>query len=968
MNRPIITIIVFFLYALSFAQIPQPTPAPQRLQAKVTRDSLKTHSLVKKVPFKSIGPTVMSGRVVDIEGDPENPAHFYAAFASGGLWESKSNGISFEPLFDHEAVMSIGDIAVDWKHGGVLWVGTGENNSSRSSYSGTGIYKSIDNGKTWQQRGLAESHHIGRILIHPNNPDILWIAALGHLYSNNPERGVFKTTDGGQTWKKVLFLNDSTGAVDLAIDPRNPDVLYAAMWERSRRAWNFKESGNASGIYKSSNGGKSWQKLNTNESGFPTGSGVGRIGLAVSPSDPAIVYALLDNQFHRPKKDEPALTKAMLQKMDTNAFLKLKENDIDDFLDRYNFPIQFNADTLFQLIRSGTIQPQTLLEYLDDANARLFDTPVIGAELYRSADGGKTWKRTHNNYLDKMFYTFGYYFGNVRVSPNDPNKVYVLGVPIVVSEDGGKTFTSINQENLHVDNHALWIDPQNPKHLICGNDGGLNITFDGGNIWQKTNSIPVGQFYSVAVDMKKPFHVYGGLQDNGVWTGLSINKENRAWQASGRYPFKSIMGGDGMQIAIDTRDNNTVYTGFQFGNYFRINVKTGKTVSISPSHSLGERPLRFNWQTPIHLSKHNEDILYIGSQKLHRSMDRGKNWQTLSGDLTKGAKAGNVPYGTLTTIHESPLQFGLIYTGSDDGLIYVTRDGGRQWQRISDSLPQGYWISRVQASAFDTSVVYTSLNGYRRDNCRALIFRSANYGTTWRQIGKDLPDETVNVIKEDPVNPDILYVGTDHGLYVSLNKGASFMAFGEGLPDAPVHDLTVHPRDKKIVVATHGRSLYLADVAPLQALDSTLRRQPLHFFPLKTRHYGKRWGMHTYSWNFIVPPKINLVYYAREKGGATISLQSEQGKTIWTKETNSARGLNFVPYDLTLTKRAYSKRIKALQKEKRPKKIEPADNGKYYLLPGKYVFTIEQNGEKASQSFTMEAPKESARKKKKKTP
>ena len=958
----------FLLYTFGFAQFPAPTPAQVRLQAKMVRDSLKTHSFVKNVPFKSIGPTIMSGRVVDIEGDPENPAHFYAAFASGGLWESTTNGISFSSLFDRQAVMSIGDIAVDWKHGGTIWIGTGENNSSRSSYSGTGLYKSTDNGKTWQHRGLAESHHIGRIVLHPENPDILWVAALGHLYSNNSERGIFKTSDGGASWKKVLFLNDSTGAVDLVFDPQNPQILYAATWERSRRAWNFKESGSGSGIFKSIDGGETWKRINTKASGFPSGNGIGRIGLAISPSQPKTLYALLDNQFHRPQEDEPALTKTMLQKMDSNSFLKIKKDDLNDFLDRYNFPVKFNADTLFQLVRNTTIKPQTLLDYLEDANALLFNTPVIGAELYRSDDGGDSWKRTHTNYLDKMYYTFGYYFGNVRVIPDNPEKLYLLSVPIVVSEDGGKTFNSINRENLHVDNHALWIDPQNPDHLINGNDGGLNISFDGGKVWQKTNSIPVGQFYSVAVDMKKAFNVYGGLQDNGVWTGTSFNKENLAWQASGRYPFKSIMGGDGMQIAIDSRDNNTVYTGFQFGNYYRINVKSGKTISISPKHKLGQRPLRFNWQTPIHLSVHNQDILYIGSQKLHRSMDQGKSWKTISTDLTLGGKKGNVPYGTLTTIHESPLQFGLIYTGSDDGLIYVTQDGGRQWSRISDHLPQGFWVSRVQASAFDTSVVYASLNGYRFDNCRALVFRSADFGTTWKQIGTDLPNEAVNVIKEDPVNSDILYVGTDHGLYISLNKGQTFMAFSEGLPDAPVHDLVIHPRDKKVVVATHGRSLYLADVAQVQELNSQLIAKPLYFFPLKKMRYNKTWGTRTYSWNFIVPPKRKLVYFAKEEGKVRLSLQDKNGNTIWTKENLTDRGLNYFFYDLTLTKSAYLKLSKSLKKEKRPKRTKAADNGKYYLLPGKYFFVIEQNGKLAKQSFTMEAAPESARKKKKKIP
>jgi len=858
-----ISILISFAFAFTAqaqkSEIPY-TPAEKRLQAFAARQALKQRSLVKNLPFKSIGPTVMSGRSVDIDANPDDPTRFYVAYASGGLWFTDNNGITFRPLFDRQAVMTIGDIAIDWRHGGTIWVGTGANNSSRSSYSGTGIYKSTDQGKTWQHMGLAESHHIGRIVIHPDHPDIVWVAALGHLYSNNAERGVYKTTDGGKSWRNVLFINDSTGAIDLAIDPTNPDILYAAVWERSRRAWNFAEGGISSGIYKSMDGGENWTRISTPESGFPTDKGVGRIGLAVSPINPNIIYAFLDNQNRRPQEEEYALTKQKLRVMSKEEFLKINADDLNDFLDRYHFPIEFNADTLFQLIRQNKIKPVTLVEYLEDANAQLFDTPVIGAEVYRSDDGGLTWEKTHKDYLDKMVYTFGYYFGQIRVAPDDPEHLFLLGVPVVESVDGGKTFHSLNQENVHVDHHALWIHPRNAKHMILGNDGGINITYDGGKTWHKANTPPVGQFYTVAVDMAKPFNVYGGLQDNGVWYGPHTYKHSFSWQASGHYPYRPIMGGDGMQIAIDTRDNNTVYTGYQFGNYYRIDLKNRKEKYIAPKHPLGQRPYRFNWQTPIHLSVHNQDILYLGSQKLHRSMDKGEHWECISPDLTKGGKKGDVPYGTLTTIHESPLKFGLIYTGSDDGLIHVTKDGGVSWQRISDSLPQNFWVSRVQASAHDTATVYVSLNGYRWDNFDAFVFKSTDYGQTWQRIGLDLPAEPVNVIREDPANPQILYVGTDHGLYVSLDGGASFMAFDGGLPDAPVHDLVVHPRDKKLVAATHGRSLYLADVAQLQQLTAELLEKPLFVFKISPVTHSSNWGNRNYSWKFNDSPERPIVF------------------------------------------------------------------------------------------------------------
>ncbi len=974
MKRFIITLFLFPLLVLTaaFSQTDPvaPTPAQTRLKGFKQRQKLKQTSLVKNVPFRNIGPSVQSERVVDIEGNPGNADEFYVAYASGGVWHTTTNGIDFTPIFDCQPVLTIGDIAVDWKHGGTIWVGTGESNSSRSSYSGTGIYRSDDSGKTWQFCGLPETHHIGRIVIDPTDPNTLWVAAVGHLYSPNPQRGVYKTTDGGKTWRKVLYINENTGAIDLAIDPSNPEILYAAMWERWRRAWDFKGSGKGSGIFKSTDGGEHWVKLTTAKSGFPADSGVGRIGLAVSARNPNILYAFLDNQNHRPKEiGTLKISKTLLRKISIKDFLKLKPEELNAFLDYYDFPPEYTADTLFQLVRQGKIKPITLVEYLEDANTQLFETPVIGAEVYRSNDGGATWHKTHKNYLDKVVYSFGYYFGNIRIAPDNDGQIYVLGVPILYSDDGGKTFVSLVRENVHVDHHALWIDPHNGDHLIMGNDGGVNVSFDRGKTWFKANSPPVGQFYSVAVDMAKPYNVYGGLQDNGVWVGPSTHHESRAWQQTGHYAFKSIMGGDGMQVAVDTRDNKTVYTGYQFGSYYRVDRVTGKSKRITPKHKLGERPYRFNWETPVWLSRHNQDILYLGAQKVFRSLDKGEHWQAISGDLTKGGKKGNVPYGTLTTIHESPLKFGLIYAGSDDGLIWVTRDGGVNWQRISDSLPQDYWISRVWASKYKEGRVLVALNGYRWDHFQLLIYRSENYGQDWQHIGKDLPPEPVNVIKEDPVNEHVLYVGTDHGVYVSIDDGRHFMAFAHGLADAPVHDLVVHPREHDLVIATHGRSLFIANMNEVEKLTPELRAKSLFLFNLHDHKEQPSAGQRNYAWQFNKGDSLKIPFYCKSPGSVKIEIRGKKNYLLKTWQVPADSGLNYQFFDFSLKMPVLKHYLKNVLKEKeKAKKLIPRDNGLVYLPAGEYELTVEQGKTKVRGFFKIKPLPKKQRGKKKKTP
>ncbi|MCB0577585.1 MAG: glycosyl hydrolase, partial [Saprospiraceae bacterium] len=399
---------------------------------------------------------------------------FYVAYASGGLWYTESNGTRFEPLFDHEASMTIGDIAADWDHH-ILWVGTGEANSSRSSYAGTGMYRSSDGGKHWEWRGLPESHHIGRVVLHPTDTNTLWVAVLGHLYTDNPERGVYKTSDGGKTWNRTLFVNDSTGAVDLVLDPADPNTLYAATWERTRHAWDFKGAGEGSGIWKSTDGGVKWTRLNTPESGFPSGKNTGRIGLAAGRKGNAtVLYACVDNQNQKEKKlvlDTESLSKDQLREMDREAFMKLSDEKIAAYLKKYNFPEKYDAAKVRSLIDKGELKPQALVEYLEDANNNLFETDYIGAELYRSDDGGQHWKRTHDEPLEQMFYTYGYYFSNVRCMPDDPDQVYLIGFLIIRSEDGGQNWKNINGQNVHVDHHALWLNTKRRGHLINGNDG-----------------------------------------------------------------------------------------------------------------------------------------------------------------------------------------------------------------------------------------------------------------------------------------------------------------------------------------------------------------------------------------------------------------------------------------------------------------------------------------------------------------
>ena len=807
-----------FLTTLTFLPSPaqiNPSTADQRLNGLKKRKLLEDRSVLKDIKFRNIGPSIMSGRVVDIDANPSDPTEFYVAYSTGGLWYTSNNGQSLTPVFDNVETLNMGDLAVNWQTK-EIWVGTGEANSSRSSYSGLGVYKSSDKGKTWQYLGLPESHHIGKVLLHPTDRNIAWVAALGHLYSANKDRGIYKTTDGGKTWKHTLYVNENAGAVDIDINPKNPDELYTAIWDKERKPWNFVEGGPGSGIYKSTDGGNTW-KLSTSEgSGFPHDKNVGRIGVAVYAANPQIVYAILDNQNLRPDTAKPNTrfyTLKDFKNISQEDFLKLDPKKFDTFLLRNGFDEKYRDSTVKELVRTGKIKPTAIYDYLYDENEP--PTPVIGAEVYRSDNAGQSWKKVNTKPLD-LFSSYGYYFGKISVSPTNENKVIISGVNMMLSEDGAKTFRSVDKQGAtHSDWHGAWINPARDSNWIAANDGGCNITYDNGKHWFKVNTPSVGQFYAIDVDNARPYNVYGGLQDNGVWFGPSTTRDSDQWGYEATYPWRNIGGGDGMQVQVDTRDNKTVYSGSQFGFYTRRNTdslnnfRSGRAVIARGD--LGEQQLRYNWQTPILLSRHNQDVLYKATNRFFRSLNKGEKLQALSGDLTTGKKPGDVPFGTATTISESPLKFGLLYVGTDDGNIQLSKDGGYTWTLINKNLPKGLYVSRVAASQFAEGRVYATLNAYRNDNFTPYLYVSEDYGNTWTALGSDLPAEPLNVVKEDPTNPDILYVGSDNGLYASLNRGKSFMVLGN-LPRVAVHDIAIQKAANEIVIGTHGRSIYIASV------------------------------------------------------------------------------------------------------------------------------------------------------------
>ena len=816
--------------------------------------------VLKAFSFRSIGPTRESGRFVDFAVPPREPWTVYAATGSGGLWKSINNGISWEPIFDSQPVISIGDVAAAASNPSIVWVGTGEATTSRSTYWGDGVYKSTDAGRTWSNMGLTESHHIGRIVIDPFNPDIVYVAALGHMYTENPERGVFKTIDGGKSWVKSLDAkvgDRAIGACDLVMDPKNPKVLYAAAYDKVRKPWTFNLAGPGSGIYKTIDAGRTWTKL---AGGLPTGM-LGRIGLDVYAKNPLIVYANIENG---------------------------------------NKPGMSDADRLKELQEGRA------------------SAGMIGEEVYRSDDGGKTWRKVSPE-KQTIGGGPGYYYMQIRVDPNDGDHVYVLTVGMTHSTDGGKTWSA--PFRFGGDNHALWIDPADSRHMLLGYDHGMGVTWDGGQTWLHPDNLPLAQLYTVGYDMQVPYNVYGGLQDNGSVRGPASKRGGRAivfedWQ--------SVGSGDGFYNVVDLVTNRYLYNESQFGTLQRVDLYTGESRSIANR----DAALRFNWSSPVLISPHDSNVIYHGANKLLRSSYRGEGWAEISPDLTTNDKTkltvparaggppaggdGNIQYCTITTIDESPIVRDLLYVGTDDGNVWVTKDGGRDgeksWTKLNDRIKgnPGYWVSRVIASAHQPGTAYVTYTGLRNDDFRPFIYRTTDYGETWASIAGNLPMRSVNVVREDPRNPNLLFVGMDFGLFVTIDGGRTWTEMKGNLPTQPVHDLVIHPRENDLIVGTHGRGFFITDISSLEELSDSVLASDFHVFEVEPKvKWVTRTAFVSASANFNAPSEPNgmvISYFQRAPATGDVLVQVLDGTRVIaeTKGPNAA-GLNQVLWNMRWT-------------------------------------------------------------------
>jgi photosystem II stability/assembly factor-like uncharacterized protein len=741
---------------------------------------IKKNSPFKDMKWQHIGPKNVSGRCTDIAVVAPKGKNYtiYVATASGGLWKTENEGTTWEPVFDQGPSTSIGDVAIAPSNPALVWIGTGEANIFRSSQSGCGVYKSTDGGKTWQHMGLAGTLTIPRIVIHPQNPDIVYVAASGHEWTDNNERGVYKTTDGGKNWEKILYIDEKTGAIDLVMDPSSSETLYAATWQRMRKKWNDPRNEadySGSWIYKTTDGGKNWKAINN---GLPPARYRGRIGIDVARSNPNVIYAFVDN------------------------YESAREPTEEEKLNAYGLP------------STGLIK---------------------GASVYRSDDKGENWTQVSGltpemkQYMERHSGTYGWVFGQVLVDPNDENTVYTMGLALNVSNDGGKTFRPLR--GMHGDHHGLWIDPDNSNYLVNVNDGGIVISYDKGKTWRQfTNNLPVCQFFNVNYDMDTPFRVYGSMQDHGSFRAAVDLSKGR--EQIPTVDFESAPGGEGSNHAIDPTNPNIVYSASFYGTITRSNLRLQGPAgqkNLLPRTYADEPRLRGQWLAPFIISLHNSNIIYHGMQYLFRSLDRGDTWERISPDLTynTATEMGDIPYHTIFSISESPLKFGLIYVGTDDGKVHLTRDGGKTWQEIMSGLPYQKWVSRIVASAYDLATVYMTQNGKRDDDFAPYVWKSVDFGKTWINISGNIPLGPVNVIREDPVDKNILYVGTDIGVYVSKDGGKTWNALGGNLPSTYVHDLIIHPRDNIIVIATHGRGMWAMDANPINEKD---KKQPRRFF------------------------------------------------------------------------------------------------------------------------------------------
>jgi photosystem II stability/assembly factor-like uncharacterized protein len=882
----------------------------------------------KKLEFRELGPAIMGGRIDDIAVVESNPNIVYIGVASGGVWKTTNNGTTFEPVFDKEAVSTIGDIAIAPSDPSIVWVGSGEPNNRQSSSWGDGIYRSLDAGHTWKNMGLAATRHIGRIVINPRTPEVVYVAALGHLWGPNPERGVYKTSDGGKTWSQVLKINDDTGVSDIAMDPESPDTLYAAAYQRRRTPFGFNGGGPGSAIYKSIDGGATWNKL---VKGLPyeIGGDVGRIGFDISRTHPNIVYALIQHE------------------------------------------------------KGG---------------------------VFRSEDKGETWKKMGDTDPRPSYYS------QIRIDPNNDLRIWVLGAQMFYSEDGGKTFVTNRVQKIHGDFHALWIDPANSSHLFAGSDGGIHWSYDSGKTWDFLNTIAIGQFYEASVDNEKPYHICGGLQDNGSWCGpsRSLTQDgiaNEDWQV--------IHGGDGFYVAIDNVEPWIVYTESQDGFVARRDLRTGQERSIKPHAKATEPHYRFQWNSPVAISAHDHNTIFYGGNFLFRSTDRGDSWTRLGGDLTGGAERNKLPifgkvpdkstlsrndgvqeFPTITALSESPLTPNVLWAGTDDGNLQVTRDGGKSWKNVASrvpAVPKGTYVSRVTASKYAEGTAFVSFDGHRGDDNNIYLFMTTDFGESWKPIRNGIPDSagSVHVIREHPRTQSLLFAGTEFGLWVSWDRGANWIAFKNNFPTVPVDDIQIQAGENDLVLATHGRSIWVFDdLTPVEKFDSAVSGSDFTFFPPRsavTFHLRqRRWSAGQKMFTAKNPPYGALLNYylkkalppeppkdAAEKGKASseeskdkkdqpeskekstapkaegktkITILDKDGAVIRELDGPGAAGVNRVNWDLRWNSPA----------EPTPEQLEAAAAGFDFgprgplVEPGEYTVKIRAGSKEQSQKVVVE--------------
>ncbi len=809
--------------------------------------------------YRNIGAFRTSAWVGDI-AVPENPGlehkyTFYIAARNGGVWKTINNGTTFQCISDDLGVTAIGEITIAPSNPDILWIGTGEDFNCRSSYYGNGVWKSNDAGKTWENMGLKDSHHISRIIIHPENPDIVWLASMGHLFTENEERGVFKTTNGGKTWKKILYIDEATGIIDMSINISNPNILYATSYEKIRNAWTYEPGGEKSRIYKTIDGGENWNML-TN--GLPSGS-LGRIGIDIHRSNPDILYVIIQNLNLKPGTDP-------------------------------------NAEVAFDEFTDGS-----------------FDN-LIGGEAYRTDDGGLSWRKINDAEEIDLSGKAAYSFNKIFVDPADPDKVYIIGSGMYYTLDGGKTWPRGRRQNLFRtnfgDNRSFWIDPNDPKHIMLGSDGGIYSSWDGGESMYHYYQIPLGEIYMVEVDNAKPYNIYIGLQDHEVWKGPSNSWSgqitNKDWVIVGMW--------DGMYTKVDPTDNKWLYFTSQFGAHHRENQAIGERTNITPKAPDGEDFYRFTWTTPIVISPHNSSIIYAGAQKLLRSSDRGDNWKAISPDLTdnnkeKIAGTGHMMHCTITTISESAVKPGVIWVGTDDGHIHMTKDNGKTWLELTEKIttlgaPADRWVSRIITSNYSAGKAYVTKSGYRNDDFKAYVYKTDDYGITWTDISSNLPDYPVNVIFEDKKNPELLFLGNDNGVYFSLDDGKYWKSLKVNMPPVVVRDLLVHPTENDLVVGTYGRAAWITDISPLQQFSKKIQEKDYYLFnidpkPLMNYSQQAQWGnYHMTGSNHLSTPNersgLEIWYYFQEKpdDNAVIKIFNENSKQVFTEPVNIKKGIN----------------------------------------------------------------------------